>query len=76
MEHGVEYNRDALLLSAAQFQSLLMAQFKVTVMNWMPHCESLVIMATNWYQRVHHSELVSPMAKEEGNGQKWIPLAN
>ena len=53
-----------------------MAQFKVTVMNWMPHCESLVIMATNWYQRVHHSELVSPMAKEEGNGQKWIPLAN
>lgn len=53
-----------------------MAQFKVTVLNWMPHCESLVIMATNWYQRVHHSELVSPMAKEEGNGQKWILLAN
>ena len=53
-----------------------MAQFKVTVMNWVPLCVSPVTAATKWSQLVHHSELVSPMAKEEGNGQNWILFAN
>jgi len=75
MEHGAEYNQDALLPSAAQFQSLLMEQFKATVMNWAPLYESPVTEASNWCQLAHHSELVSPMAKEKGNGQRWILLA-
>ena len=53
-----------------------MAQFKVTVMNWAPLYVSAVTMATKWCQLALRSELVSPMAKERGNGQKWILFAN
>ena len=53
-----------------------MAQFKVTAMNWAPLYVSPVTVATKWCRLVHHSELVSPMAKEEGNGQKWILFAS
>jgi len=52
-----------------------MEQFKATVMNWAPLYESPVTEASNWCQLAHHSELVSPMAKEKGNGQRWILLA-
>jgi len=76
MEHGVEHNRDVLLLSAAQFQSLQMERFRVIGMNWAPHYAFPVILVTTWFQRVLHLEPVFLMAKEEENGPKWILSVN
>lgn len=75
-EHGVELNPDVSLLSVVQYQSLLMARFKVIGMNWGLLFASLATRATIWFQQALHSGLALQMAKEEENGQRQILSAN
>ena len=53
-----------------------MAQFKVTVMNWVPLCVSPATVVIILCHRAHHLGLVSPMEQEEENGQNKILCAN
>ena len=63
-------------LSVVQYQSLLMARFKVIGMNWGLLFASLATRATIWFQQALHSGLALQMAKEEENGQRQILSAN